>query len=93
MENIILTYLKPELVVLIPVLYFIGLAFKKGAFIKDKFIPLVLGVISIVLVFVYLMATEGWNVNVIWLSVVQGVLAAAGSVYANQLYKQLTKVE
>lgn len=93
MENVIMNYLKPELVVLIPVLYFIGMAFKKGEFIKDKHIPTVLGVISIVLVFVYLIATEGWNVNVIWLGIVQGVLAAAGSVYANQIIKQSKKDE
>lgn len=91
MENLILQYLKPELVVLIPVLYFIGLALKKAAFVKDNYIPLILGAISIVLVFIYILALEGWSMNVIWFSIVQGVLAGAGAVYINQIYKQLTK--
>lgn len=91
MENIILQYLKPELIVLIPVLYFIGLALKKAAFVKDNYIPLILGAISILLAFIYILAIEGWNMNVIWFSIVQGVLAGAGAVYFNQIYKQLTK--
>lgn len=91
MENLILQYLKPELVVLIPVLYFIGLALKKAAFVKDNYIPLILGAISIVLVFIYILAIEGWSINVIWFSIIQGVLAGAGAVYINQIYKQLTK--
>lgn len=91
MENLILQYLKPELVVLIPVLYFIGLALKKAAFVKDNYIPLILGAISIVMVFIYVLAVEGWNINVVWFSIIQGVLACAGAVYFNQIYKQLTK--
>ena len=91
MENLILQYLKPELIVLIPVLYFIGLAFKKAAFVKDKYIPLILGAISILLVFIYILALEGWSMNVIWFSFIQGVLACAGAVYFNQIYKQLMK--
>lgn len=91
MEDIILTYLKPELVVLIPVLYFIGLGLKKANFVADKFIPLILGAISIVMVFIYILAIEGWSMNVVWFSFIQGVLASAGSVYFNQIYKQLTK--
>lgn len=90
MEDLIVEYLKPELLVLIPVLYFIGLALKKSS-LNDKYIPLVLGCISIVLASVYLLATEGWNTNILWLGPTQGVLAAAGSVYSNQVYKQLKK--
>ena len=91
MENIILQYLKPELVVLIPVLNFIGLGLKKAAFVADKYIPLILGTISILMVFIYVLAIEGWSLNLILFSIIQGVLAAAGAVYFNQIYKQLTK--
>lgn len=91
MENLILQYLKPELVVLIPVLYFLGLALKKAAFVKDNYIPLILGAVSIGLVFVYILAVEGWSMNVVWFSLIQGVLACAGAVYFNQIYKQLIK--
>lgn len=90
-QEIILNYVKPELLVLIPVLYLIGLALKKANFINDKFIPLVLGGCGIVLAFIYLISVSGWNVNILWLSLVQGVLVAAGAVYFNQIYKQVSK--
>jgi len=90
-EHIIMNYIKPELIVLIPVLYLIGLALKKAEFIKDKFIPLVLGVIGIVVVFLYLISTVGWSMSLIGVSIIQGVLVAAGSVYFNQIWKQLGK--
>ncbi len=90
-EHIIMNYIKPELIVLIPVLYLIGLALKKAEFIKDKFIPLVLGVIGVVVVFLYLISTVGWSMSLIGVSIIQGVLVAAGSVYFNQIWKQLGK--
>lgn len=90
-QEIILNYVKPELLVLIPVLYFIGLGLKKATFVNDKFIPLILGICGIVLSFLYLISVSGWNANIIWLSIVQGVLVAAGAVYFNQIYKQVGK--
>ena len=93
MEDLILKYLKPELLVLVPVLYLIGNALKKANWVNDKFIPMILGGIGILLSFIYLLGLEGWNMNILWMSAVQGVLAAAGSVYFNQNVKQLTKVE
>lgn len=88
-ENLILQYLKPELLVLIPVLYLIGLGLKKAAFIKDNYIPLILGAIGILVVFFYLLGVSGWNINLIWISIAQGILVAGGSVYINNIYKQL----
>ena len=35
-----LEYIKPELLILVPVLYVIGMAIKKTALIADKLIPL-----------------------------------------------------
>ena len=37
-------FIKPELLILIPVLYLIGISIKNTLLIKDKFIPLVLGI-------------------------------------------------
>ncbi len=42
-------FIKPELLILIPVLYFIATAIKNTLLIKDKYIPLVLGLLGIVL--------------------------------------------
>ena len=90
-QEIVLNYVKPELLVLIPVLYLIGLALKNANFVNDKFIPLILGISGVVLAFIYLISVSGWNANIIWLSIVQGVLVAAGAVYFNQIYKQIGK--
>lgn len=89
-------FIKPELIVLIPVLYIIGLGFKKTTLLKDKYIPLVLGLISIVLTGLYIFATTDMTgskeiVMAIFTALTQGVLIAGASVYANQIYKQLSK--
>lgn len=89
-------FIKPELIVLIPVLYIIGLGFKKTTLLKDKYIPLVLGLVSIVLTGLYIFATTDMTgskeiVMAIFTALTQGVLIAGASVYANQIYKQLSK--
>ena len=86
-------YIKPEL--LIPVLYIIGVALKKSI-LSDKWIPIVLGVISITLCFIWISthntisSLEEFGI-VIFTSVTQGVLLVGASVYANQIYKQMSK--
>ena len=93
----ILEFIKPELVVLAVVLYLVGLALKKSA-VKDKFIPLILGVVSVVLATLYVMATSDLSTpqNValaVFCAITQGVLCAGASVYVNQLIKQTKKTE
>ena len=98
MEQIMTNYVKPELLVLVLVLYFIGAMLKKSNF-KDKFIPLLLTVIGIVLCMIYVLATSplGTTQNILlalFTAIVQGVLVSGLSTYANQIYKQLfTKEE
>ena len=96
MFNMIKDFIKPELLVLIPVLYIVGCGFKKTSLIKDKFIPLLLGSISILLAGLYTFATSDVNgikeiTMAIFTAITQGVLIAGASVYANQIYKQLQK--
>ena len=96
MFNMIKDFIKPELLVLIPVLYIVGNGFKKTSLIKDKFIPLLLGSISILLAGLYTFATSDVNgINeitmAIFTAITQGILIAGASVYANQIYKQLQK--
>jgi drug/metabolite transporter (DMT)-like permease len=88
-------YISPELLILVPVMYFIGLGIKKSK-LKDNLIPLLLGVVSILLTCLYLFATMDYNsvkevMLVIFSTLTQGVIIAALSVYFNQLYKQLKK--
>lgn len=53
----ILNYVKPELLIVAVVLYFIGAGLKKAQTFKDKYIPLILGVIGIVLCAIWVLGT------------------------------------
>lgn len=88
-------YIKAELLILVPVMYFIGIGLKKSK-LPDKWIPLTLGGISVVLALIWVFAT-GDVLNVkeaayaLFTAVTQGVLVAGAGVYANQIYIQSTK--
>ena len=95
MEQII-NYVKPELVVLSIVLYFIGMGIKKTEKIKDNYIPMILGVLGIALCTIWVMATSSFGSTNdifagIFTALVQGVLVAGLSVYVNQMIKQANK--
>lgn len=88
-------YIEPKLIILIPVMYLIGIAIKKSS-VKDKFIPLILGGISIVLCAIWIFAScETYNATdvmfAIFGAITQGILIAGTSVYINQIAKQSTK--
>ena len=88
-------YIRPELLILIPVMYIIGMGLKRSK-IADKHIPLILGVFSIILSALWVFATENLESNkeilaAFFMAVTQGILAAGASVYANQLYIQSKK--
>lgn len=91
-------YIKPEMLVLIPALVFIGYCLKTSTAVKDKLIPALLAVIGIALAVLCVLATSTITVPQDWLmalftAIVQGVLCAAGAVYANQCVKQSKKDE
>ena len=88
-------FIKPELLILIPVLYVVGIGLKKSK-LSDKLIPVVLGVTSIILSAAWVIATSDISTTkdvayAIFVSVTQGVLSAGASVYINQLYIQSKK--
>ena len=88
-------YIKTELLVLVPVLYIIGLGLKKSK-LKDKWIPLVLGITGVALSAVWVIATSQiTNIQevaaALFTAVSQGILVAGASVYANQIYVQAQK--
>jgi hypothetical protein len=96
--NYIKEYIKPELLILAIVLYFLGVAIKNTEVIKDKYIPLVLGLVGIIFSAIYVVATSTIAsyqdiLTIIFTSIVQGILVAGASVYVNQLIKQNNKEE
>jgi len=88
-------FIKPELLILVPVLYLIGAGFKRSSFFADKWIPAALGGVGVALSCVYLAATAGTGgvLMIIFTGFTQGVLCAGASVYVNQLIKQAGKEE
>lgn len=96
--NILKEYIKPELLIVAIVLYFIGLWLKNTEWIKDKYIPIVIGIVGIIISAIYVIATSDINgykeiLTVIFTAFVQGILIAGASVYVNQLIKQMGKEE
>ena len=82
-------FIKPELLVLIPALYALGMVLKKTEKIKDNYIPAILTVVSIALTCLYVLGTEGVTAVSIFTAIVQGLICVAGAVYGNQIIKQL----
>ena len=90
-------YIKTELLILVPVLYFLGIGLKKSK-MPDKWIPLILGISAVVMSAIWVIATADISgvqeaASAIFTAVTQGVLVAGASVYANQLYIQARKEE
>ena len=90
-------FIKPELLILIPVLYIVGIGLKKSK-LPDTRIPLVLGGISIVLSAAWVIATSDISTlkdvaYAMFVSVTQGILSAGASVYINQIDVQSKKEE
>ena len=87
--------IKPELLILIPVLYVVGIGLKKSK-LSDTLIPLILGGIAVILSAAWVIATSEISTSkdvayALFISVTQGILSAGASVYVNQLYVQSKK--
>lgn len=96
--EVIKEYVKPELLVVAIVLYFIGMGIKNTEKISDKYIPIILGIAGVVISAIYIVATSIFNgyqsvLMAIFTAIVQGVMVAGLSVYANQIIKQTQKDE
>ena len=94
----ILNYVQPELLVVSVVLYFIGVGLKRSQTVKDKYIPLILGIMGIVICSVWVLGScplkTGQEIAMaVFTAIVQGVLVAGLSTYINQLVKQKGKTE
>lgn len=97
MEQII-NYVKPELIVVAVVLYFVGMGLKQAQAVKDKYIPLTLGGVGIILCAIWVLATSQLTnrqeiAMAVFTALVQGILVAGLSTYVNQIIKQVQKTE
>ncbi len=90
----ITNFIKPELFLLIPVLWIIGIGIKNTKSISDKFIPLLLGACGVILAAIWVLATTDIlnfkdALMAVFVGLTQGLLCAGASVYIDQLiFKQ-----
>lgn len=94
----IMNYVKPELLVVAVVLYFIGMGIKKTEEVKDKYIPAILGIVGVMICAIWVFATCSCSsaqeiAMAIFTAITQGILVAGLSTYINQLIKQNNKTE
>ena len=94
----IMNYVKPELIVVAVVLYFVGVGLKKSETVADKYIPIILGAVGVALCAIYVLATcplgTGQEITMaVFTAIVQGILVAGLSTYINQIIKQAQKNE
>lgn len=94
----ILNYVKPELLIVAVVLYFIGMGIKKSEAIPDKYIPAILGVLGVLICGIYVIASSTVSGSqeiamAIFTAITQGILVAGLSNYVNQIVKQANKDE
>ena len=86
----IASYIQPELLVLVPVLYLVGEGIKRSR-TPDEVIPLVNGLLGMMLACLYCFATmqAGESIAmVLFTGIVQGILCAAAATYAYEAIKQ-----
>ena len=91
-------FIRPELLVVVPVLYFVGCGLKHSETVMDKHIPMLLGAVGVLLAAIWLGATTLFTsyqdvLLAVFAAVTQGVLCAGASVYVNQLIKQGGKTD
>lgn len=89
-------YIKPEFLVLIPVLWFVGWMIKQSR-LKDFLIPFILTAVAGVLCALYSFATQDISgakdvFMCIFISFTQGAIAAACAVFGNQVIKQSEEI-
>lgn len=92
------SFIRPELLILVPVLYFIGCGLKKTEAVQDRRIPMLLGLTGVSLAAVWVAATTAFSgyqdaLMAVFAAVTQGILCAGASVYVNQLIKQGGKTD
>jgi len=82
------SHINPALLSLIPALYFLGYALKRGRF-PAKHIPLTLTAAGIALALIWSLTEQSGDIlAAVFTSIVQGILCAGGAVLTNQIIKQ-----
>lgn len=90
--EVLINFIRPELLILVAVLWCFGLFLKKMPwFTAEWAIPFILLLMGIVLTILYLaiILNEGFTQITILMGIIQGILIAAVAVFFNESIKQL----
>lgn len=88
-------YVEPGLLTLVPVLIFLGSVIKHATSVENRFIPLILTGVGVLLSTVTTLSQVNpfgtWQdaLSAGLTGITQGILVAAAAVYGNQMFKQL----
>ncbi len=85
-------YIKPELIVVAAALYFLDMGIRKSGVVKEKLVPLIIGVSGIAICALYVFATcqcagAAGVAMAAFTSVTQGLIVAGVSIFAKQIIK------
>ena len=86
-------YIKPELLILVPVLYILGAMIKDSQTISNRYIPAILGGVGVLLSLLYVIGSTGFSATGVFTAITQGILIAGAAVYTNEMIVQLRKHE
>lgn len=91
--QLILSYLKPELLIVLAACYVVGMFLKSLPMVKDWLIPLLVLAFGVLFTILYIAVVlgSGFTAKAIVEGFMQGLLCAALAVYGNQFIKQLGK--
>ena len=84
-------YIKPELLILVPVLYILGAMIKESQTISNRYIPAILGGVGVLLSLLYVIGSTGFSATGVFTAITQGILIAGAAVYTNEMIVQLRK--
>ncbi len=91
--NLVLEFVRPELLILVIFVWCFGLFLKKTPMLKQEWIiPMILLFVSVVITILYIafVVKEGFTPASIISSIIQGVIIAALAVFGNEVLKQAT---
>ena len=90
MEELILSLISKDFLIIVAVCYALGMFIKSTTFLDDKFIPITLLFVSIVIAIIYngIIISGSFTYAAILYGIIQGILCAAVAVFFNQLIKQ-----
>lgn len=91
MDFSITEYISDGYVILVPVLYILGNFIKRSEKINNRYIPLILMGLGIVLGIVFALSRDKTILCAIINGTVQGILTAGVAVLSDQIVKQMSK--